>query len=224
MMLKNSFISNSKKGFTLAEVLITLVIVGVVAAMTIPTLINNTKKQEYVAGLKKANSVLSQALYKMTENNGYPVGDYSYLNAGNFIDEFSKVVNVTKKCDTFAECFDKNNSGDTNNYKYLHNGKANAISGAKSLITSDWQMFSFAVPGNIYGLSQDDKDNTIGRIVVDINGGKNPNQYGFDLFFFYLVEHKGIVPAGSYSTSDCTKSGEGVTCAARVLKENAINY
>ena len=86
-----------KNGFTLAEVLITLVIVGVVAAMTISTLVNNTKKQEYVAGLKKAKSVLSQALYKMTENNAYPVGDYAYLNENNFIDEFAKVVNFSKK-------------------------------------------------------------------------------------------------------------------------------
>jgi len=40
-------------GVTLVEVLITLVIIGVIAAATIPTLINNTKKQEYVAWLKK---------------------------------------------------------------------------------------------------------------------------------------------------------------------------
>ena len=39
--------SNFIIGFTLAEVLITLVIIGVIAAATIPTLINNTNKQEY---------------------------------------------------------------------------------------------------------------------------------------------------------------------------------
>ena len=42
-----------KKGFTLAEVLITLVILGVVAAMTIPTLVANTRDAEYRAKAKK---------------------------------------------------------------------------------------------------------------------------------------------------------------------------
>lgn len=44
--------------FTLAEVLITLGIIGVVAAMTLPTLINNYRKQETIAKLKKVYSVL----------------------------------------------------------------------------------------------------------------------------------------------------------------------
>lgn len=48
-------------GFTLAEVLITLGIIGVVAAMTIPTLISNTRSQQYRSKLKKTISTLSQA-------------------------------------------------------------------------------------------------------------------------------------------------------------------
>ena len=50
---------NGFRGFTLAEVLITLVIIGVIASMTIPTLMNKTNKQEYVSRLKKAYSTLS---------------------------------------------------------------------------------------------------------------------------------------------------------------------
>ncbi len=55
-----------KKGFTLAEVLITLGIIGVVAAMTMPVLISNYKKHEVVTKLKKFHSVMNQAL-KMSE-------------------------------------------------------------------------------------------------------------------------------------------------------------
>ena len=51
-----------KTGFTLAEVLITLVIIGVIAAMTVPTLMNNTQGQEYKSALKKAISAANQAL------------------------------------------------------------------------------------------------------------------------------------------------------------------
>ena len=50
-----------KKGFTLAEVLITLGIIGVVAAMTIPTLIQNTNSVRFATQFKKSVSTLSQA-------------------------------------------------------------------------------------------------------------------------------------------------------------------
>ena len=60
------------KGFTLAEVLITLVIIGVIAAMTIPTLINKTNNQEYVSRLKKAYSVLSAATNQLIFEDGTP--------------------------------------------------------------------------------------------------------------------------------------------------------
>ena len=49
-------------GFTLAEVLITLGIIGVVAAMTMPTLINSTQGAQYKTAYKKALSVMSQAV------------------------------------------------------------------------------------------------------------------------------------------------------------------
>ena len=51
-----------KKAFTLAEVLITLAIIGVVAALTIPSVISNTQQQEFKTGLRKAVSVLNQAI------------------------------------------------------------------------------------------------------------------------------------------------------------------
>jgi len=52
----------STKGFTLAEVLVTLAIIGVVAALTIPTLISNTSKQRYTVALKKQVAVLNESL------------------------------------------------------------------------------------------------------------------------------------------------------------------
>ena len=53
---------NMKKGFTLAEVLITLGIIGVVAALTMPTLMSNYRKHQTVTQLKKAYSEISQAI------------------------------------------------------------------------------------------------------------------------------------------------------------------
>ena len=51
-----------RKAFTLAEVLITLAIIGVVAALTIPSVISNSQQQEFKTGLRKAVSVLNSAI------------------------------------------------------------------------------------------------------------------------------------------------------------------
>ncbi len=66
-----------KKGFTLAEVLITLGIIGVVAAMTIPTLIANTRSQQYRSKFKKTVSTLSQAARMSDAQYGF---DYAGIN------------------------------------------------------------------------------------------------------------------------------------------------
>ena len=59
------------RGFTLAEVLITLGIIGVVAAMTMPTLINSTQGAQYKTAFKKALTVLSQAVVMNIALNDY---------------------------------------------------------------------------------------------------------------------------------------------------------
>ena len=61
-----------KLGFTLAEVLITLIVIGVIAALTIPAIMNNIKGREYKSALNKAFSTTNQALamHYATEGEG----------------------------------------------------------------------------------------------------------------------------------------------------------
>lgn len=99
---------NMKLGFTLAEVLITLGIIGVVAAMTIPTLMASSKKTAYVTGLKKAFSQTNQALLALTGAQDTP-GDLKatglFPDTGevtNFGDEFVKQFKVVKNYGTSA--------------------------------------------------------------------------------------------------------------------------
>jgi len=66
-----------KLGFTLAEVLITLVIIGVIAAMTVPTLMQNTNAEEFRSGLKKAISATNQALTLNYALEGLTAQDYT---------------------------------------------------------------------------------------------------------------------------------------------------
>ena len=68
----DSFANNRKFGFTLAEVLITLGIIGVVAAITLPTLIQNYKRHVVANKLKTDVSILQQALQRSIADNGTP--------------------------------------------------------------------------------------------------------------------------------------------------------
>lgn len=70
-------IKSLKSGFTLAEVLTTLMVIGVVAAMTIPTLLNSTDEQQSKVAFKKAMSVLSQGIQLLQAKE-----DECYISAG----------------------------------------------------------------------------------------------------------------------------------------------
>lgn len=84
---------NKKSGFTLAEVLITLVIIGVIAAMTIPTLMNSTNAQEYKTGIKKGISTLNQALTMQYALEGSTLAD-SATSTDAVVDIFQNRLNV----------------------------------------------------------------------------------------------------------------------------------
>ncbi len=93
--LSNSTFS-SRLGFTLAEVLITLGIVGIVAEMTIPVLVNNVTKEEYNAKIKDAYAVLAQAVIAFKANDI----DVNYASKIDILDQFCNVLScVTKDSD-----------------------------------------------------------------------------------------------------------------------------
>lgn len=90
---------NQKNAFTLAEVLITLGIIGVVAAMTMPTLLNSTQGAQYRTGFKKAMSVLSQAAVLNVALDDYDFSQTTTAgtaDASNLYSLFRKRMNVAK--------------------------------------------------------------------------------------------------------------------------------
>ena len=186
----------------------------------------NLQKQEYVKRLRKADSTLRQAVLKISVDEGASVGDFSFMNNDDFFYSFVNVLNTNKVCyENNQGCFTDKimiglNGSQWGNY---HNNK-------NSLITNDGIAYEWrnSINGNICtakGLSTEDEANCIGRFIVDINGEANPNQFGRDIFFFAVVDNKGIVQAGSGNNSrDCTKSNNGLTCAAKVLQEDKMSY
>ncbi len=66
------------KGFTLAEVLITLVVIGIIAAITVPIIMQNNKKKTYVTKMKKFYSSLSQAIKLAEAEQGLSSLDWDF--------------------------------------------------------------------------------------------------------------------------------------------------
>ena len=60
----------NKSGFTLAEVLVTLAVIGIVAALAVPSLLNNTNNSQYKTGLKKSVALLNQTLQLKIARDG----------------------------------------------------------------------------------------------------------------------------------------------------------
>lgn len=148
-------------GFTLAEVLITLGIIGVVAAMTIPTLMNQTGQAEFKTGFKKIISTLNQAI---TMNVALDNTDFSTLTgsattAGTVYDMFNNRMNVVKTLNAAdATGLDSGATvamGSTSNY---------------ALFFNDGMVVSFPTAAASC-------TTTAGcKAIVDVNGTKKPNK------------------------------------------------
>ena len=82
-----------KRGFTLAEVLITLAIIGVVAAISIPSVISNSQQQEFKTGLRKAVSVLNSAITMNMAIDGE--SPYDNRELFNYLQRHMSVIKTT---------------------------------------------------------------------------------------------------------------------------------
>ena len=214
----------AKHAFTLAEVLITLVIIGVIAALTVPALIQNTQKQEYVSALKKTYSTLSQVTQQIIAEEGSPKGESGWINLD--IDEiyklFKKHLNISKDC--------RDTSCRTYSVQYLGGGTS---SFKGRLILNDGVLFSISDKFPNCNYMKNDtwinagSDYVCGFIRVDVNGEKGPNIHGRDLFMFVIKEN-GLYPAGCDDVNVCAdgvRAGNfGWGCTCKVLREGAMNY
>ena len=220
-----------KKGFTLAEVLITLVIIGVIAAMTIPTLMNKTNEQETVTAVKKAYSVLGQAYQKVIAENGEIIpselGNSQAEATVKMGDMFAKHLSVAKNCgmSTTGDCF-----ADTA-YKWFNGsnwGNVNVFTDRYKIRLNDGMAMTVSAwnVGSVWGTSTSLK-NGIGFIQIDVNGDKSPNVVGKDVFTFYITKN-GVVPAGTleetniHTLSTCKTYGGG--CTAWVIAKGNMDY
>lgn len=206
-------------GFTLAEVLITLVIIGVIAAITVPSLITKTNNQETVSKLKKTYSTLAQATNQIILDEG-PITSWVATKQQVF-DLYKKKLLNAKVCDNSSGCLNQEN------IKYMNGGYSSNWDEEDwlyKLVLADGTQLMFAILYPNCNKTWYGTENYCAEIVVDLNGAKKPNTIGKDVFMFILTQNA-LVPAGcgSYQT-DCNTTMTGYDCTCKVLKEEAINY
>ena len=240
--------SLKKAAFTLAEVLITLGIIGVVAALTIPTLIAKYQEKVTVTRLEKAYSILSQAFEQAINDHG-TVDNWcdseelndNYKTCSNKIAEIMKpYLKTVKICQTGQlGCFDKKYKtlyGNSHLYQYLH---------AQQFVLADGETISFDAGNGDRDQPEWCKVNknetnghrryirNCGEIHVDINGYKSPNILSKDLFYFRIYKD-GIAPAGLSADTVWVTNFEKIclgkelfsvdTCAGWVLTNKNMDY
>ena len=221
------FSLNRKAAFTLAEVLITLGIIGIVAALTLPSLIQNYTEKATVAKVKKNYAIISQA-YQMALNEEGAVDTWgleSYGGAGdetNILIHLKKYLNLSKYCGVEPlGCWQ------TPTYSMDGTVLANldhhrTVSKA---VLSDGTVIATSI-----GVHSSPWDDTSiwATYTIDVNGAKKPNMHGKDVFNFYFTKSR-VLPYGTQVAYPfdryCAKnSSESIGCTAWVLYNENLDY
>ena len=200
--------------FTLAEVLITLGIIGIVAAMTLPTLIQNYQKKQTVSQLKKVYSLLNQSV-KLAETKH---GDSTYWNydtdARTFYETYLKdELKVIKEGD-FADL----------NLTY-HNYDGTSATGVINTMQNRFY-YVILVDGTLVAFYTLGTNKSV-LTYIDLNGTKPPNQTSRDCFALSIQPVYGVQPYGfgaAYShvdedTGELISESWGQTFDRAVLEE-----
>ena len=195
---QTSFARNDKRSaFTLAEVLITLAIIGVVAAMTIPTLVANYQQKSWDTASSVFNRRLGEALKVMNVNSNLA----GFATTQAFVDELGKHIKITKTCasDKLTDCFVETiytgaDPIDTTKLKQAKNLNSATdygtetigvqfADGVNALIAYNKSIVNDPYSNEVVKVTGTDQksvglDTQALAILYDVSGAKTPNSYG----------------------------------------------
>lgn len=210
-----------KRGFTLAEVLITLAIIGVVAALTIPVVVRNYQKTQTVVKLKKVYTTLANTTNLIISQEGAVKNWATSVN--NIYGLYRSKLKLIRDCGSAEGCIEGSP------YKYLSGGQTtdwDTRTDMRKVILADGTQMTMEIVDascSTNNFVTNGSNNICAAFLVDLNGLKAPNQIGRDIFEFVLKE-KGVEPAGCDIDNICNKNNTGYSCACKVIRENTINY
>lgn len=223
-----------KTGFTLAEILVSLGIIGVIAAVTMPTLISNTQNAQIGPKLAKTVAVLEQGFASLLSANGVEkITDLGY-GYGSSSNASSGVDRLMKELSDYVKI-----SATGNLTKTVTGARTPCIT--EGGMISDVFRMSDGIDFYTFGLTKPSNTSLkphkafVGYIYIDINGqNSTPNAYAEDIFVFALYEDGSLRPVGGTnwkesSSSECnwTKYCKAKTtpdcpaaCAGHIFENN----
>lgn len=185
------YIMKHKSAFTLAEVLIVLGIIGIVAQMTIPTLVQSSQEQSWKVGAKAAYSKSYQAINLMKNDQGGTLS--GYFAARTFYSEFIKYFKILEKSDPNVPT----DPHLVNFYWDLTKTNYTSLPDGGNFLLDDGQFTT--ADGMLYAIDNTGISKT--RLTVDVNGyRKKPNTLGKDVFIFE-INNDNLMPMGADGTS-----------------------
>lgn len=227
------------KGFTLAEVLITLGIIGVVAAITIPHLLNNADDQKLKVKWKKQYTSLNQIFMLLATENGGNLA-YAFDDGNGAFDRadrdllrdavLSKMYfSAAKKCTALDAptgypdgCFhtgtdiNKISTGKYNDaWMYTHS-RAEMSDGM--LLDFDMSVAGLSCSASA-GSDGTSNGNGCAIVYVDVNGWDKPNTFGRDIYCLHVLKSGQTAACGAVITGEtCDRiSSAGLGCSAKVI-------
>ncbi len=229
-----------KFAFTLAEVLITLGVIGIVAAMTIPTLVNSYKEKQRVTQLKKAYSVLNQAFTMAVADYGTPDNwGLTITNTGETDEEGNRIfdrigtTNVSKILSKYIKSESLDKGTIISDAIYSLDGRL--VKDATLMKVEADNLFYRMNDGTIFTPGWVNSLNCepyCGDFWIILPGGKSKT-FGVDMFNLKLTK-KGILSIDSGSgkfDTNCNKSrtdidaaAQGRGCAGWVIQNGNMDY
>lgn len=207
-----------KFAFTLAETLVVMGIIGIVAALTIPNLNQSTGDREKVAKLKKVYSNLEDAFGRATAVYGpletWFVNDPVDFKSRNtrFANRITEFMKVSKNCGyEGAGCFAND---------------ARSLDGSEAISPLEWTDDPMVLLADGTALDFNVEQTDYVQIYVDIDGVKGSNTYGKDIFQIDIDENGAVLRERNFSNeklkTDCFASGS--FCTAWVIDVGNMDY
>ena len=212
-------------GFTLAEVLITLGVIGIVAALTIPALITNIQDKQFKTAYKESISIISQAMRQIYADSEETYTSTAWQQMPIYFCKLQKQMKVNKsgiKCELVNEdsVFEHHYGwpktstrwhDDRTWYDKKHN--------SQTLNPGYWNLTMDLMNGMKINF------NCGNAIFVDVNGDKKPNTIGRDIYFMYFDDgqtspNTGFSKRTSIVPNGCTVDGKNAT--PTLTKDNYV--
>ena len=221
------------KAFTLAEVLITLTVIGVVAVLAIPALLNNLRDYQNKSSWKSAFSDFSQAIGRLSYDQCSNFAGL-FTTADVFRDKIIANMNYIKKCDAGTGLGSNGCWHASNTWYQLSRTPityGDVFPNYSRVVLNNGMLIVFRLDDTNCANIESPKMDSCGIIIVDVNGFKGPNIVGKDIYALRVLKNAIIVPSGTQgdinynapNVNSCDPvtypNTEGWNCSAQYLMQ-----